>query len=90
VQLAAKRLFENYLEAKGGVDFSAFCALVAFMAPGKVFGKGALPKLFEEIRCVCEWCLCLCLCGAWSCPASCWLPGGGCSVRARCVLPRLP
>jgi hypothetical protein len=48
-QLAAKKLFVNYLEAKGDVDFGAFCALLQYMAPGKVFAKGVLVQLFEQV-----------------------------------------
>lgn len=46
---SAKKLFINYLEAKGDVDFSAFCALLQYMAPGKAFAKGVLVQLFEQL-----------------------------------------
>ncbi len=49
-QTSAKKLFINYLEAKGDVDFSAFCALLQYMAPGKAFAKGVLVQLFEQVR----------------------------------------
>ncbi len=55
LQASARRLFTNYCEAKGAVDFPVFCSLVQFMTPGKTYSKSALVKQFEQ---VCFVCLC--------------------------------